>query len=125
MPGMGLALTIFGTAFAAFCVWIAVRIVSRRERWAEWTAVAILVIGPVLYVLSSGPMKMVGWRSQKNPPVGIPIPMPAPRRVLIEYVIVSEWWHRTYAPLFWASKQSWGGPVNTYWELFPARREPE
>jgi hypothetical protein len=64
-------------AFGAFCIWLTVRIINRRERWAKWTAVAILVIGPVLYVLSSGPMKMVGWRSQKNPPAGIPFPMPA------------------------------------------------
>ena len=122
MPGMGLAMTIFGVAFAAFCVRLAVRIVNRRERWAKWTAVAILVIGPVLYVLSSGPMKMLGWRTQENPPAGIP---PAPGRVQMKYVIISEWWHRTYAPLFWVSRQSWGGPVNTYWSLFPDRHEPE
>ncbi len=27
-------------AFAAFCVWLAVRLVNRRERWTKWTAVA-------------------------------------------------------------------------------------
>jgi len=29
------AWAIIGIAFAAFCVWLAVRIVNRRERWAK------------------------------------------------------------------------------------------
>ena len=37
MPGMALALLIVGIAFAAFCVWLTVRIIDRRERWAKWT----------------------------------------------------------------------------------------
>ena len=65
-------------------------------------------------------MKMIGFRSQKNPPAFIPAGMPAQ-----EHIIISEWWYRTYAPLFWASRQSWGGPIVEYWSLFPIRREPE
>jgi hypothetical protein len=42
------------TTFAAFCVWVMVRIVNRRERWANRTAVAIAVIVAV-YLLSFGP----------------------------------------------------------------------
>jgi ABC-type Fe3+ transport system permease subunit len=41
-------------AFAAFCVWLTVRIVNRRERWARW-ALALVVGLPVLYVASFGP----------------------------------------------------------------------
>jgi hypothetical protein len=51
---MAVALSISGVAFAAVCVWLAVRIVNRRERWAKWTLAAVLVL-PVLYVLSAGP----------------------------------------------------------------------
>ena len=29
-------------AFAAFCVWLTVRVVNRRERWAKWTAIAAI-----------------------------------------------------------------------------------
>ncbi|HEY3963149.1 MAG TPA: hypothetical protein VGM05_01245 [Planctomycetaceae bacterium] len=43
-----------GVAFAAFCVWLAVRIMNRRERWAKRLA-AIVVGAPVLYALSFGP----------------------------------------------------------------------
>jgi hypothetical protein len=40
--------------FAAFCVWLGVRIINRRERWAKWAA-AVVVGVPVLYVASFGP----------------------------------------------------------------------
>lgn len=40
--------------FAALCVWLAVRIVNRRERWAKWTLAAVIVV-PVLYFASFGP----------------------------------------------------------------------
>jgi hypothetical protein len=49
-----LALSIVGAAFAAFCLWLTVRIVNRRERWAKWALAA--VVGPaVLYTASFGP----------------------------------------------------------------------
>jgi hypothetical protein len=41
-------------AFAAFCIWLGVRIVNRRERWAKWMLSATLAL-PVLYVASFGP----------------------------------------------------------------------
>lgn len=45
-------LPILSVAFASFCVWLAVRIVNRRERWAKWTAVALIVSAsyPVAYL---------------------------------------------------------------------------
>ena len=51
---MAVTLAIFGVAFAAFCVWLGVRIVNRRERWAKW-ALAATVVVPMLYVASFGP----------------------------------------------------------------------
>ncbi len=52
---MAIALPIFGVAFAAYCIWLGVRIVNRRERWAKWTLLGTIVGVPVLYVLSFGP----------------------------------------------------------------------
>ena len=51
---MTLILPVLAIAFAAFCVWLTVRIVNRRERWAKWTLVAVVGL-PVLYVVSFGP----------------------------------------------------------------------
>jgi|GEM_PF-3443515 len=49
-----LVLFIFGITSAAFCVWLTVRIINRRERWAKWMLAAIVGM-PVLYVASFGP----------------------------------------------------------------------
>ena len=51
---MAVTLAIFGVAFAAFCIWLTVRIVNRREKWAKWTMVSLIAL-PVLYVASFGP----------------------------------------------------------------------
>jgi hypothetical protein len=42
-------------ALAAFCVWLLVRIVNRRERWAKRTAVGGIASLPLFYLLSFGP----------------------------------------------------------------------
>jgi hypothetical protein len=49
-----LALLISGIACAAFCIWLTVRIVNRRERWAKWM-LAVVVGLPTLYAASFGP----------------------------------------------------------------------
>ena len=51
---MAILLLTVAVAFAAFCVWLTVRIVNRRERWAKWTLAAVVGV-PVLYVASFGP----------------------------------------------------------------------
>jgi hypothetical protein len=51
---MALIVSIIGITFAAFCVWLGVRIVNRRERWAKWTLAGVLGL-PILNVLSFGP----------------------------------------------------------------------
>ena len=53
-PSMMILLPALAVAFAAFCVWLTVRIVNRRERWAKWT-LAIVIGLPTLYVASFGP----------------------------------------------------------------------
>src|SRR5436190_24248622 len=54
---MTILLPTLGVAFAAFCVWLVVRVVNRRERWAKWTLAGGVGV-PVMYVLSVGPL---GW----------------------------------------------------------------
>jgi hypothetical protein len=44
-----------GATVAAFCLWLTVRIVNRRERWAKRTAIA-LVVAALAYPLSVGPV---------------------------------------------------------------------
>jgi len=51
---MTILLPTLAAAFAAFCVWLAVRIVNRQERWAKWT-LGMVVGLPVLYVAGFGP----------------------------------------------------------------------
>jgi hypothetical protein len=51
---MSIVLPALAVAFAAFCVWLGVRIVNRRERWAKWTAVVVVAL-LVGYPLSFGP----------------------------------------------------------------------
>jgi hypothetical protein len=43
-----------GVALCAVCVWLVVRIVNRRERWAKWT-LAMTVALPLANVLGFGP----------------------------------------------------------------------
>jgi hypothetical protein len=43
--------------FGAFCVWLAVRIFNRRERWVKWTMVGLIVVS-ITYPLSFG---LVTW----------------------------------------------------------------
>lgn len=45
----------FGIAFTAFSVWLAIRIINRRERWAKRTAIGLAVGIFLLYPLSEGP----------------------------------------------------------------------
>ena|SRR5579872_1743411 len=65
---MELALLIFGAIFAAFCVWLTVRIVNQRERWAKWTLAVTLSL-PVLYAASFGPACWITSRVT----VGVPV----------------------------------------------------
>ncbi len=41
---MTITIPALSVAFAAFCVWMTVRIVNRQERWAKWSAVSMILI---------------------------------------------------------------------------------
>jgi hypothetical protein len=74
--GMTVLLSSLGVAFVAFCIWLGVRIVNRRERWAKRTAVGIVVALPVLYVASFGPACWLiadyGTRAEALPSLYLP-----------------------------------------------------
>jgi O-antigen/teichoic acid export membrane protein len=44
-----------GAGLGALCIWLTVRIINRRERWAKRTLAALVCL-PLLYVLSFGPV---------------------------------------------------------------------
>lgn len=51
---MTILLRTLAVTFAGSCVWLTVRIVNRKERWAKWTLAAAVGL-PVLYIASFGP----------------------------------------------------------------------
>ena len=61
---MTILISALSVAVAAFCVWLTVRIVNQREKWAKWTLAALVGL-PVLYLLSFGPA--CWWFSRPQP----------------------------------------------------------
>jgi len=53
-------------AFAALCIWLTVRIVNRRERWAKWTLAGVVALA---YVASIGPWYYVAARIGFDSPI--------------------------------------------------------
>jgi hypothetical protein len=54
---------LFGAGAAACGIWLTVRAINRRERWASRLAVGISVAMPILYLLSIGPAT---WGAQSG-----------------------------------------------------------
>src|SRR5262245_35651024 len=50
-----------GLVFAAFCIWLGIRIANRREKRAKRTAIALAVL-MLVYVLSIGPVNWIESR---------------------------------------------------------------
>jgi hypothetical protein len=50
---MKLLVGVLGFAFTAFCIWLTVRLINKRERWAKLVAVPTTAL--VLFVLGFGP----------------------------------------------------------------------
>jgi hypothetical protein len=79
-----------------------------------------LVAVSVLYVLSSGPMQTVAFHRYFIYEVdgnGV--------HSLIGEDDPGVWWPIAYAPLVWASGESWGWPVKWYWAQFPIQSTNE
>lgn len=107
-------------AYAALCVWLAIRFVNRRERWAKWTALAV-ALAPLIYALSSGPLTTLAFRSRVTH-TSVSAPGGGTTVQATSVRIIDRWFAIAYQPLFWAGEQDWGDPVYSYWELFPNRR---
>lgn len=112
---MTLVLPALAVAFAAFCVWLAVRILNRRERWAKWTFAAVVGV-PILYVMSFGP---ACWLAAVPVPIRFSFsePPPPPKD-----------WFRIFWPIGWAGAakhrspaSSWNKAFYWYTELWLAR----
>ena len=94
-------LAVLAVAVAAFCVWLGVRIINRRERWAKRTAVVFAVL--VAYSLSVWPALWISSRTA------------APHtRILAAY--------RPLAWAYWKMPESVTSFLNRRF-LFPAIRE--
>jgi CHAT domain-containing protein len=64
-------LPVLGVSCATFAVWLIVRIIKKREKWAMRTA-AVLVLVAVLYPLTAGPAsRLFGRIMQSTPPATI------------------------------------------------------
>lgn len=84
-----------GSTFAALCVWLVVRIVNRRERWAKCTLAGVVAV-PALYVASFGP---ACWLARP-----LPLPKTTPAIVLwsfSEYKSPPDF----YWPLCWSASR--------------------
>lgn len=111
----GITWALIGAGYAATWLALGVRFVNRRKAWKIWAAGA-LAFTSVVYVLSSGPMLIVGFQSEIST---------APATLPDGTVVVAtsetgpgEWFAIAYAPLIWAGEHSFGEPIYWYWELF-------
>ena len=59
-------LLLMAVSYAAGLIWLTVRVINRKERWAKWTLAATIVGPPVLYVLSFGPACWLNERTSKE-----------------------------------------------------------
>ncbi len=85
---------------------------QRKPGAGFWTASVLTLL--LLYVLSSGPMTMAAFqRTNRGSMHGGKI-YPDTNH--------GKWWPKLYAPLVWASQESWGGILKKYWKLFPVIR---
>ncbi|HEY3967384.1 MAG TPA: hypothetical protein VGM05_22680 [Planctomycetaceae bacterium] len=134
---MIILLPTLAAAFTAFCVWLAVRIVNRRERWTKRLAWGLIAMSAI-YALSSGPTRTFSMRHHLVPirgpfvmPNGVVFGPHQPGELqifegeVVPTISVTDYgerWPMVYRPLAWASEQSWGAPILWYWSLFPIRR---
>jgi hypothetical protein len=71
--------TMLSSIGVAFCIWLAVRLFNRRERWAKWTLTVVIAL-PAFYVLSFGPA--CWWWSDSIEPKWMPERGRVPVRVV-------------------------------------------
>ena len=111
LAAMTILLPVLAAAFGAFCVWLVVRIINRRDRCAKWTLAGVIVGLPMLYVGSFGPA--CWWMAEKVPE------FPGGPRVGSNAAYLS----KAYWPIGWAVEQnpSLRPMIARYSRLFGAR----
>jgi len=95
---------------------------SEERKKPVWPWIAALLIGlPTLYVLSSGPMQTLAFRSRT-----VTFSVPADSLIGAAETVFDQgaWWPKIYAPLIWVVDQEWGEPIAWYWRLFPIADQP-
>ncbi len=109
---MAIIIPVLTVSFAAFCVWLTVRIVNRRERWAKWT-LAVMLASPVLYVASFGPMVWAtSWDGKTEvSDLGVPLSPKATNLYLPLYLIALDGKSLGHGPIKWW--MGWGLPYGT------------
>jgi hypothetical protein len=98
---MTILICALAVAFAAFCVWLTVRIVNRRERWAKWTLAGMIGV-PLLYVGNFGAWCRImsqNGRSAKIPIIYQPIVVPAKQNSYARNVVT--WYATRFTPNNW------------------------
>ncbi len=64
---MAILLAVLGVGFPAFCVWLTVRFINRRERWAKWTLAGV-ALGLLVGYLLSWPWSVPVVHGRSAPP---------------------------------------------------------
>ncbi len=102
LTSMTILLPTLAVAFAAICVWLMVRVVNRRERWAKWALAGAIGL-PVLYVASFGP---ACWMTSQHIDALNRGGPPPPRIMLIygPFLELASEYPLMGAPVYW-----WGG----------------
>jgi hypothetical protein len=97
---MAIVLMIFGVAFAALCVWLMVRIINRRERWAKWTAIAVspavIYFGAYLVMVEVAPFYFL---------VGEPPYELHPRYGVGPVRLDHQFWKEFFGPAHWIDRR--------------------
>jgi hypothetical protein len=81
---MIIILPALAVSIAALLIWLTIRIVNRRERWAKWAAAGLILLVIAAYPLSVGPVLVFA---------------PSLR-------IRADEFYRCYYPIYWASYRS-------------------
>jgi len=111
--------SVLGVTYGAFWIWLTVRIINGRRRWAGRLA-AVAVVLPMVYFLSSGPVSAIAFQ---NHVTHTPVVLANGTSVVqaTSEANPGAVFAVAYAPLFWLAEQSWGDRVFSYWELFQNR----
>ena len=88
---------------------------AKRRKKPVWV-LGILLALPIVYVASSGPLRAIAFRKYAGTFTASTESGTIRIYEVIEY---GPWWPVVYRPLVRASEQSWGAPLQWYWELFP------